>query len=242
MPFSSDKFRKKFYQGDMVFGLNSARNKYVINGDIDTFKEAKIQFNSKDCQPVIIDDYLTPADKKEMKEFLNNYNNSWSNGEEQNNDYDRMINYKRQFNKTKKNVYKTYQKDFFYHLKKHDKYRTVVSDHSDYTPKTIGRKCKGGLWWIGISVSEVIRDVHIHFLLDDIDMDKVINKLDENITGKELRWLFRHRHNSNIAQKVQFWKDNTPVLPPWKTEPSAWFEYSTPIDYSDVFSRLFNLP
>lgn len=36
-----------------------------------------------------------------------------------------------------------------------------------------------------------------------------------SITNAELRWIYRHRDNPLVAEGVQFWRDSTPVMPPW---------------------------
>jgi hypothetical protein len=35
------------------------------------------------------------------------------------------------------------------------------------------------------------------------------------LTGSELRWLYRNRHDVNVQQAIQFWYGNQPCCPPW---------------------------
>ncbi|MEX0447773.1 hypothetical protein [Xenorhabdus sp. SGI246] len=85
--------------------------------------------------------------------------------------------------------------------------------------------------------------MHIHFILDGINMDTVVYKYDKNITGKELRWLFRHREYPNVAKKIQFWLNDTPTTPPWEEAGSTlWKNYTYQDDYSETLSQLFNIP
>ncbi|WP_092510851.1 hypothetical protein [Xenorhabdus mauleonii] len=109
---------------------------------------------------------------------------------------------------------------------------------------TLGRKCKAGISWVTMKKTKdrLINRIHIHFLLDGINQAQVIDKQGKYITGKELRWLYRHRHHPLVAKKVQFWMDNKPTLPPWTGFGSSdWSRYMYH-DYSKFFSELFNIP
>lgn len=39
-----------------------------------------------------------------------------------------------------------------------------------------------------------------------------------SITGTELRWTYRNRHNSNLQKAIQFWYEGQPCCPPWEQE------------------------
>ncbi|SIP71980.1 hypothetical protein XIS1_1300035 [Xenorhabdus innexi] len=97
----------------------------------------------------------------------------------------------------------------------------------EYNRCYLGRKCKGALSFIcENNDQEIAKDVH--FILDDIEYDKVVYKLDTNITGRELRFLYRNRSNPNISNKVQFWIYGKPTSPPWENDiDDLWKNYIT---------------
>ncbi|RYM57732.1 hypothetical protein BSQ98_25590 [Serratia liquefaciens] len=67
----------------------------------------------------------------------------------------------------------------------------------------------------------------IHFVLDGIDIERVINKSGgPSITNSELRYLYRHRHDINGKGKVHFYKNKQEVLAPWESEPARWRAYT----------------
>lgn len=39
-----------------------------------------------------------------------------------------------------------------------------------------------------------------------------------SITGTELRWIYRNRHDANVQNAVQFWYEGQPCCPPWEKE------------------------
>ncbi|OOL18654.1 hypothetical protein BRY73_06770 [Ochrobactrum sp. P6BS-III] len=95
------------------------------------------------------------------------------------------------------------------------------------------RKGKAGLYWAKKT------DTRVHFLLDGIDMRKVVKKatvayppahgieLDEfDTTASELRWLYRNRHDRHVRNLVQFWHQGKRATPPWKADPSLWRQYT----------------
>ena len=69
---------------------------------------------------------------------------------------------------------------------------------------------------------------HLHFVLDGIDLSEVISKSRSNefknaaddkyrnVTGAELRWIYRHRHSNDTKAYVQFWINKQPCPPPWE--------------------------
>ncbi|PHM28958.1 hypothetical protein [Xenorhabdus budapestensis] len=249
MPFFRP-FRENFYKGDLIYGLTDSRKKYV--------NESKNFLIAKHCNdealypPIFIDNYLTPAELNHMKNFMKNYQgknkkNNWINNEEKSSFQNRAEEYSRRYwyEKPKKqedeDKYNHYKRDFFNHLKSHHKYRTITENINEYNKIDIGRKCKGGLSWASIVNGNLPHDMHIHFILDGINMDSVVYKHDKNITGKELRWLFRHREYPNVAKKIQFWLNDTPTTPPWEgTGSTLWKNYVCQDDYSETLSLLFN--
>ncbi|WP_143354763.1 MULTISPECIES: hypothetical protein [unclassified Erwinia] len=111
------------------------------------------------------------------------------------------------------------QRLFLKMIKKHPKYRCIrkAKYHKDVN---VARKCKGGLLW----VTSLQADRHIHFLLDGLDIHSVVHKNNvrdsndrqfKSITGSELRWIYRNRHNENVRNKIQFWRGFQAVCPPW---------------------------
>ncbi|MDR0217363.1 MAG: hypothetical protein LBI71_00500 [Enterobacteriaceae bacterium] len=240
MPFLPP-FRKRFIIGDLIYGLSHIRQKYL---NIFNFATANIYFSNEMYPPIVIDSYLTPTDERNRIEFMVNYERNVKSGNNINlNNEEKFLNYLHQCEYTKSPKYKIYKDDFFKHLENHEKYKIALENNPDNDDSLIfGRKCKGGLSWITFGNSKLFPDAHIHFLLDGIDLDRIINKRDNYITGKELRWLFRHRHYPKVANKVQFWKNCRPTTPPWTGFGSTEWEKYIYHDTSEAFSRLFNLP
>ena len=95
-----------------------------------------------------------------------------------------------------------------------------------------GRSCKTGM-----AYAILARKGRVHFLLDEIKMnlvlaDRLKPKPERSISGKELRWLFRHRNHPQIRPEVVFWKDGKTTSAPWESEPKDWAEYG-----QEVLSR-----
>jgi hypothetical protein len=91
--------------------------------------------------------------------------------------------------------------------------------------KIISRKCKAGLAWMAG------KGGHIHFVLDRINISKVIHKAypyGHSFTAIELRWIYRNRFRAGVQGCVQFWNSGEPVIPPWETVEgkTAWENYS----------------
>jgi hypothetical protein len=40
------------------------------------------------------------------------------------------------------------------------------------------------------------------------------------ITNAELRWIYRHRKEADVAKRVQFWSGGAPCKPPWEQDPN----------------------
>ncbi|MBD2814740.1 hypothetical protein ID850_08170 [Xenorhabdus sp. Flor] len=248
MPFRPP-FRTEFFRGDLVYGLTEHRYQYIDNHP--QFAVAKVHIDKKLYPPTVIDQYLTPTDRDIIHTFLTDYidrnnRNDWQNPDEKTVAENIMQDYRNLYKYTKSRAYRKYENNFFDHLKKHNKYHTVIEHCSDGTNEddllTIGRKCKGGLSWISMSNSKLTHNIHIHFILDGINMDTIVYKRDKNITGKELRWLFRHREYPEVAAKIQFWLDDRPTSPPWTGLGSnLWTNYVSHDDYSEIFSKLFNI-
>lgn len=67
----------------------------------------------------------------------------------------------------------------------------------------------------------------IHFLLDSLDMDVVLDKRADHVTSSELRWLYRNREAlEEQPGKVVFYRGVEVVEAPWQTEPDLWATYT----------------
>jgi len=64
---------------------------------------------------------------------------------------------------------------------------------------------------------------HVHFALDDLDMEWVLNKQEYSATSSELRWLYRHRQQ--LTGRVTFYRRQQQVGAPWESSPLAWSSY-----------------
>ncbi|MBD2783449.1 hypothetical protein ID858_11200 [Xenorhabdus sp. DI] len=239
MPFLRP-FRNKFIPGDLIYGLRGQRKRYIDL--VSAFIDAR-GLNDDAWPPIYIDDYVVPPEKKCMEDVIkrNKGNVDYCKG---------RLNYI----EIHHNEYQEYSKDFFENLRQNKKYSSVVNEKERFNELNLGRKCKGGLLWVG-NDSKLVKDIHVHFILDDINMQWVADKHEEfekkSITGQELRWIFRNRHNAKVKQKVQFWQDGQPVCPPWESEEShIWDNYERKLmekggageeERYDGLSRLFKI-
>lgn len=64
---------------------------------------------------------------------------------------------------------------------------------------------------------------HVHFALDDLDMNWVLTKYEHSATGSELRWLYRHRQQ--LAGRVTYYRRQQQVGAPWESNPLEWSRY-----------------
>lgn len=111
------------------------------------------------------------------------------------------------------------------------------------------RKSKSGLWWATRLAAK-----SIHFCLDELDLDTVINKnyspgdspqgnarkdpgitdftqKKTSITGAELRWIYRNRADPQVQALVQFWHNFVACGAPWEANPKAWAAYIPTNEY-----------
>lgn len=71
----------------------------------------------------------------------------------------------------------------------------------------------------------------VRFMLDKIDMKAVADKRNfkdepwKDVTGSELRYLYRNRANKELMKGVQFYEGNAPVAAPWERRPEDWTGY-----------------
>lgn len=73
---------------------------------------------------------------------------------------------------------------------------------------------------IGINIAKTNPNVTIYFLLDGLDMKKVLTKTRlkmpaKNVTNHELRYIYRNW--SQLEGKIIFFRDGKEVEPPWKS-------------------------
>ncbi|MBI6550552.1 hypothetical protein [Xenorhabdus lircayensis] len=135
-------------------------------------------------------------------------------------------------------------------IKKHYKYKEILEvEHKssinyqdgkvNYPRQVTSRKCKAGLSWIA---HELHRSC-IHFILDGINMESVINKYYEkytknkiSYTGSELRWIYRNRRDPKVQSCTQFWRNGVPVIPPWVEGKDAalWQNYHPKFENSTI--------
>lgn len=132
----------------------------------------------------------------------------------------------------KKECASQYEPQFLKAMAQHPKYASIL-DLGDLN-ETIRRKCKGGLDW----ATHNDLDMCVHFILDfvpkkkipwktlDDDIPAYVGPKSRGITGSELRALYRNRHDPAVQQRVQFWRDNKPTVPPWVSHPSYWQKYT----------------
>ncbi|MBS1203563.1 MAG: hypothetical protein H6R25_462 [Proteobacteria bacterium] len=224
MPFFQP-FKTKFSNGDLIYGLTSARQVFA-NKIFNQFDQTN-QFSQRNKfsqfnLPVTIDNYAVTK----FEDLIQKHP-----------DIER---------------YKPVPRDqdlFRKAIKTHPRYANILNaggrvenGWGKHPPKAMSRKCKAGIFWI----TEKNTDRHIHFILDNINMKCVVNKNHEcditgrSVTGSELRWIYRNKHNPNVINKIQFWHKGIPVLPPWVTSPHLWSEYNRGNDISDVLSMIFN--
>jgi hypothetical protein len=218
MPFHKP-FRSVFHPGDLVYGLSCPRDDYFY--DYPSFTHA-LFYTEEYGVPVAIDHFTLPYElQSAYKEILTARQKLCANN--------KLIG------------------EFMHFLGTHpsDKYKFLstgspndsrdsdcLSDYSTSSKvaearedKMIARKCKAGLAWMAA------KGGHVHFILDEMDIDKVIQKsypYGSSYTATELRWVYRNRFRLEVQRCVQFWNNGKPVIPPWETAKGqpAWQDYS----------------
>ena len=89
-----------------------------------------------------------------------------------------------------------------------------------YTAKFISRGSKAAL----AMMLEPENNGKIHFLLDGLDVQRVILKSGApSTTASELRYLYRNRERLN--GKVHFYRNHQKVSAPWESNPGQWRLY-----------------
>ncbi|PHM40328.1 T3SS effector EspK [Xenorhabdus mauleonii] len=221
-----EPFSTGYKVGDLLYGLGPKRSNYM---GVDAFKDLS-EHNKKRTEPhAVIDYYLTQKDADAGMDFTYEIKPSTMK------------------NRDIETIKEPYHKSFLKHmtLSEHDeKYHDIPTAPIDYEKDAycgmsgmsetiythLGRKCKMGLSWICTSNDKEVKDCCVHFILDGLNMDQIINKGTEygkSITARELRWVYRNRNDDRVAKKVQFWLNDRQVVPPWVSGSPIWESGST---------------
>ncbi|PHM74219.1 hypothetical protein [Xenorhabdus kozodoii] len=212
MPFYP-KFRTTFEPGDLIFGLSEERSKYAQ-------KHPSFVHCHDPNNIFVIDKYSITQREITVRNLLGH-----------------QIPHN--------------QESFTRAIEKHHKYKGIRNKESDndikidfsvgkvhYSKSVTRQKCKAGLSWYSHSLNNSC----IHFILDGIDMKRVLNKTNEikkinkSYTGSELRWIYRNRNDPRVKSCIQFWRNGRPVLPPWieGREAYLWQDYHPKSENSDI--------
>jgi hypothetical protein len=115
-------------------------------------------------------------------------------------------------------------KEFRVFLEKHSKYNPQLNPSTQEVDVRVGRACKGALEFT------VKNNRKIHFVLDGLDINRVFrdlkkDKIDRAITGKEIKWLYRHRADDEVKKNVTFYENGQVTDAPWVKNPEQWEAY-----------------
>ncbi|MDX7990495.1 hypothetical protein [Xenorhabdus littoralis] len=171
MPFYLP-FRREFHKGDLIYGLVNEIRKYIYNNNY--FKDSITHYEHKDYPPALMSDYFIPLEWKDANDFA-------SSGMELEDpeDIKDLKEVKIKFQYMKNDIYRKHEESFFRYLKINNKYRSVM-ERTDYSRQIIGRKCKGAVSWVSINNDKLIKNTHIHFILDGINIEELISKYDSS--------------------------------------------------------------
>lgn len=200
MPFTPP-FKNYLSKGDLIYGLNSARACYSPNHGVLEYCDAIPKPSSliwDQLPQYIIDTYnVSCIDKIANRSLLDKFTPIDEAG-------------------------------FYLTVSNHQKYSSILpinNPHHDISyyfenkgviKQMISRKCKAGLYW----VTHKTESSTVHFLLDFLDLHRVISSRGKSmtlkdITGMELRWIYRNRFDPKVKNRIQFWHKGKPVSPPW---------------------------
>jgi len=74
----------------------------------------------------------------------------------------------------------------------------------------------------GLEYQTKVRGATVHFILDGLDFNRVVQKHPGDVTSAEIRWLYRHRNDEAVMNNVKFWLDGEEQSePPWKQQSNA---------------------
>lgn len=94
-----------------------------------------------------------------------------------------------------------------------------------------GRTSKAGL------IYHLNRGATVHFVVTDIDLNRVANKTEPDkhlVTSRELRLLYRRRHDPVVQQHVKFYDASGPIDQAAFFARPEWKQYSPKSERSDV--------
>ncbi|EKS6645468.1 type VI secretion system tip protein VgrG [Enterobacter hormaechei] len=126
-------------------------------------------------------------------------------------------------------------KEIYKEVRKHygkDDYHTLYTDApgiAGYAPKLLWKRGSK----LGIEMVARGDNFLLHFVLDDLDMNSVINKLPphgQSVTASELRYAYRNRER--LKGKIFFYKGKVKCPAPWELSPETWQNY-IPSDTDD---------
>lgn len=114
--------------------------------------------------------------------------------------------YSDHFFRLKRNNERT--KGFSEHISNHDRYNVaflfvnnIHKDRVNVFKKT--SKC-------GLEYQLLIQKSKVHFFTDGLNISAISNKSGQegrSVTASELRWLFRHRHITEVKENLLFWNN-----------------------------------
>ena len=235
-----DEFEKNYKIGDLIYGMHEQRVKYMNDYKFNekqystglTIDKYNAELEKKcygiilsDAFEIIIDSMREPQ-KSDVE--IENAKNLLSN------------NFKELFTKDIKKPLTNpkvqyHHMDTYLSLEENNKYSSAnlykkhIYNQEGYLyfdNRFNKMKCKSGL-----EMAVIDPKVVIHFLLDGIDMDRVIDKI-RGITGSELR--FAYRNKERLAGKIFFYEKGKQVAPPWEQDPTLWDNYKPKSDQQNV--------
>jgi hypothetical protein len=208
----------KFQEGDRFYGRWKPRMEYLkkyvpdLEERMDKIVDEKIVGGSK--PPVIIDTINNQFLGTERNAATAKKGQSYSKEE-----YEALYSYKGKMEGESPEV---------------ESFRTFLEEHPKYDPRKIpqgddntvririGRACKGALEHV-----TKVQGRNIHFVLDELKTNLVMENLkdaaqDRSVTGKEIKWLYRHRDDAEVMSHVKFYRDGKEVPAPWdERDPSG---------------------
>ncbi|MGN5575485.1 type VI secretion system tip protein VgrG [Enterobacter sp. Lyrl_3] len=126
-------------------------------------------------------------------------------------------------------------KKIYKEVRKHygkDDYHTLYTDApgiAGYAPKLLWKRGSK----LGIEMVARGDNFHLHFILDGLDMNCVINKIPphgQSVTASELRYAYRNRER--LKGKIFFYEKKVRCPAPWESPENDWQSYN-PSDKDD---------
>lgn len=87
---------------------------------------------------------------------------------------------------------------------------------------------------LGLDLAKKDKNIEIHFVLDGISMESVVNK-EWSHTNSELRYLYRNR--KEYSNNLKFFKNNKLVDAPWKVNSKLWENYKPKKELTKVIQN-----